>query len=227
MQAAVVLMRGASVAGKTKTKLNSHLKAEECAALDKAFLKDMNFKLLNLKKSCSKLELFLSYKPEQSPKIFAEVIAKDFIRIPQRGESCGEIMYNAVTEAYQKSKLPVVIVGSNFPLLATDTFTEAFAGLKERDIVIGPSVDGSYYLLGMKKPEESLFYFKDWRKQSILEKTIKAASQHNLKIHFLPEAAEINTFKELLRLRFELIGKNIDSNYLKNTRKIIDELFIY
>ncbi|SIQ80511.1 hypothetical protein [Halanaerobium kushneri] len=58
MQAAVVLMRGASVAGKTKTKLNSHLKAEECAALDKAFLKDMNFKLLNLKKVAQNWSFF-------------------------------------------------------------------------------------------------------------------------------------------------------------------------
>lgn len=177
MQAALVLMSRAPIAGKTKIRLESHLKAEECAELHKAFLKDR--------------------------------------------------IYNAAADAYQKSNLPVIITWSDLPLLDIDIFTEALAGLKERDIVIGPSDDGGYYLLGMKKPESSLFNFGDKINCSVLDKTIKEASRHNLKCHFLPEASAVDTFKELLELRAEIINKNIDSNYPQHTKDMLDQIFNY
>lgn len=227
MQASVVLMSRAPIAGKTKTRLESHLKAEECADLHRAFLKDINSKFLNLKKVYTRLDLYLSYTPPKNEKLFNDLIDNEFIRIPQSGKNLGERMYNAVTDAYQNSKLPVIITGSDLPLLNLDIFTEALAGLKERDIVIGPSKDGGYYLLGMKKPEKSLFDFENWGNQSILDKTIKEASRHNLKSHFLPEASDVDTFKELLDLRAKLLKKNSVSNYPENTKKIIDKIFDY
>lgn len=225
MQAALVLMSRAPVAGKTKTRLESHLKAEECAKLHKAFLRDINSKLINLKKIYSRLDLYLSYTPKDSQPLFSELIDPEFTRLPQRGENLGERMYNAVSEAYQKSNLPVIITGSDLPLLDIDIFTEALAGLKERDIVIGPSSDGGYYLLGMKKPESSLFAFNDWGGNSVLEKTIREARRHNLKSHFLPEVSDVDTFKELLELRAQLFDKKIDSDYLQNTRRVIGQIF--
>jgi hypothetical protein len=220
-------MSRAPIAGKTKTRLESHLKAEECADLHRAFLKDINSKFLNLKKVYTRLDLYLSYTPPKNEKLFNDLIDNEFIRIPQSGKNLGERMYNAVTDAYQNSKLPVIITGSDLPLLNLDIFTEALAGLKERDIVIGPSKDGGYYLLGMKKPEKSLFDFENWGNQSILDKTIKEASRHNLKSHFLPEASDVDTFKELLDLRAKLLKKNSVSNYPENTKKIIDKIFDY
>lgn len=222
-----MLMSRAPIAGKTKTRLESHLKAEECADLHRAFLKDINSKFLNLKKVYTRLDLYLSYTPPKNEKLFNDLIDNEFIRIPQSGKNLGERMYNAVTDAYQNSKLPVIITGSDLPLLNLDIFTEALAGLKERDIVIGPSKDGGYYLLGMKKPEKSLFDFENWGNQSILDKTIKEASRHNLKSHFLPEASDVDTFKELLDLRAKLLKKNSVSNYPENTKKIIDKIFDY
>lgn len=227
MQASLVLMSRAPIAGKTKTRLESHLTAEECADLHRAFLKDINSKFLNLKEVYSRLDLYLSYTPEVNQNLFKDIIDTDFIRIPQRGKNLGERMFNAVADAYQKSRLPVIITGSDLPLLALDIFTEALAGLKERDIVIGPSDDGGYYLLGMKKPEKSLFNFEGWGNQSVLERTIKEASRHNLKSHFLPEASDVDTFKELLDLRSKLININSDLNYPHNTKKIIDKIFAY
>jgi hypothetical protein len=79
----------------------------------------------------------------------------------------------------------------------------------------------------MKKPEKSLFNFEGWGNQSVLERTIKEASRHNLKSHFLPEASDVDTFKELLDLRSKLININSDLNYPHNTKKIIDKIFAY
>jgi len=227
LQAAVVLMSRAPVAGKTKTRLESHLKAEECAELHQAFLKDINSKFLNLKKMYSRLDLYLSYTPAESSDLFAEIIDEQFTRIPQRGQDLGERMYNAAVDAYQKSKLPVIITGSDLPLLDIDIFKEALAGLKERDIVIGPSADGGYYLIGMKKAEKFLFDFESWGNASVLEETIREASRHNLKSHFLPEVSDVDTFKELLELRAKLINKDIIANYPQHTKQLLDQIFSY
>lgn len=227
MQASVIIMSRAPIAGKTKTRLDSHLKDEECAELHKAFLKDINNKFLNLKKKHSRLDLYLSFTPGDSASLFAEIIDQEFTRIPQRGNDLGEKMYNSAADAYQKSGLPVIITGSDLPLLDIEIFTEALAGLKERDLVIGPSKDGGYYLIGMRKPQKMLFNFADWGSSSVLEKTIKEASRHNLKTHFLPEASDVDNFKELLQLRAELINRKVDSNYPQNTQEVIQEIFAY
>ncbi|MFP4021353.1 MAG: TIGR04282 family arsenosugar biosynthesis glycosyltransferase [Halanaerobium sp.] len=227
MQAALVLMSRAPVAGKTKTRLGSHLKAEECAELHKAFLKDINNKFLNLKKKYSRLDLYLSFTPEDTASLFSGIIDQEFTRIPQRGKNLGKKMYNAAADAYQNSKLPVIITGSDLPLLDIEIFTEALAGLKERDLVIGPSKDGGYYLIGMRKPKKMLFDFENWGHSSVLEKTIKEAGRHNLKTHFLPEASDVDNFKELLQLRAELLNRKVDSNYPQNTQAVIQEIFAY
>jgi len=227
LQAALVLMSRAPVPGKTKTRLESHLKAEECAELHQAFLKDINSKLLNLKKIYSRLDLYLSYTPAESSSLFAKIIDEEFTRIPQRGKNLGARMYNAVVDAYQKSKLPVIITGSDLPLLDIDIFKEALAGLKERDIVIGPSEDGGYYLIGMKKADKFLFDFEKWGNASVLEQTIREASKHNLKSHFLPEISDVDTFKELLELRSKLINKDGISNYPRHTKELLDQIFNY
>jgi len=227
LQAAVILMSRAPIAGKTKTRLDSHLKGEECAELHKAFLKDINNKFLNLKKIHSRLDLYLSFTPEDSTSLFSELIAPEFTRIPQRGKNLGERMYNSAADAYQKSGLPVIVTGSDLPLLDIEIFTEALAGLKEKDLVIGPSQDGGYYLIGMRKPQKILFDFDNWGRSSVLEKTIKKANRHNLKTHFLPEASDVDTFKELLKLRSELINRKSDSNYPQNTQNFIQKIFAY
>lgn len=227
MQAAVILMSRAPIPGKTKTRLESHLKKEECAELHKAFLKDINTKFLNLKKENNRIDLYLSFTPGKEETSFAGFISSDFTRIPQTGSDLGEKMYNALNDAYQLSDLPVIIIGSDLPLLDIEIFTEAFAGLKERDLVIGPSADGGYYLIGMKKPQKFLFNSGNWGNSNVLQQTIKEASRHNLKIHFLPEASDIDTFKELLQLRSELIKREVNLNYPKNTKAVIEKIFNY
>jgi len=227
LQAALVLMSRAPIPGETKTRLGSHLKDKECADLHQAFLKDMNSKLLNLQKVNPGVDLYLSFTPADSSSLFAEIIDDKFNRIPQRGKGLGAKMYNAFFDAYQKSNLPVLITGSDLPLLNIEILTEALAGLKERDLVIGPSSDGGYYLIGMKKPEKFIFDFKKWGNNSVLERTVREARKYDLKCHFLPEVNDIDTFKELLQLRSEIIKAKKDFNYLKNTKIIIEEIFKY
>jgi hypothetical protein len=169
----------------------------------------------------------LSFNPRDSELLFSEIIDAQFTRIPQQGKDLGEKMFNALNDAYQLSNLPVIITGSDIPLLNINVFTEAFAGLKERDLVIGPAVDGGYYLIGMKEPKKFIFNFKDWGNSDVLCRTIEEARKQNLKVHFLPEISDIDTFKELLQLRSKLKKQEINVNYPENTSAVIEKIFAY
>lgn len=225
MRAALVLMSRAPIPGKTKTRLQSHLKPEECAELHRAFLKDISNKLVNIKKQYKKLHLFLSYTPEGSENLFADLIGDNFNFIMQTGKDLGARMYNSISEAYNKSSEPVIITGSDLPSLPAEIITEAVAALKEKDIVIGPAADGGYYLIGMQRPHSFLFACNEWGSDSVLVKTLKSASEHNLKTHFLPEWYDVDTFNELLLFRDELLKIKKDRFYPEYSRAYLDKIF--
>lgn len=225
LKAALVLMSRAPIPGKTKTRLHSHLKPEECAELHRAFLKDISNKLENIKQQYQTLDLFLSYTPEGSEDLFTDLISDSFNLIIQDGKDLGERMYNSIIEAYNKTDEPVIITGSDLPSLPAEIITEAVAALKEKDIVIGPAVDGGYYLIGMQKPHPSLFTYNEWGSDSVLIKTLKSASEDNLKIHFLPEWYDVDTFNELLLFRDELLKIRKDSFYPEHSRFYLEKIF--
>jgi len=79
-------MSRAATSDQTKTRLESHLKKDECTELHQAVLKDLNFKLLNLKKNYSKIDLYLSFNPGESESLFSEIVDAQFTRIPQQGK---------------------------------------------------------------------------------------------------------------------------------------------
>lgn len=225
MKAALVLMSRAPIPGKTKTRLQSHLKPDECAELHRAFLKDISNKLENIKKQYQTLDLFLSYTPEGSENLFDDLIGDNFNLILQKGKDLGARMYNSISEAYSKTDEPVIVTGSDLPSLPAEIITEAVAALKEKDLVIGPAVDGGYYLIGMQTPHPFLFASNEWGSDLVLIKTLKLAAEHNLQIHFLPEWYDVDTFNELLLFRNELLKIRKDSFYPEHSRLFLDKIF--
>jgi hypothetical protein len=218
-------MSRAPIPGKTKTRLQSHLKPDECAELHRAFLKDISNKLENIKKQYQTLDLFLSYIPEGSENLFDDLIGDNFNLILQKGKDLGARMYNSISEAYSETDEPVIVTGSDLPSLPAEIITEAVAALKEKDLVIGPAVDGGYYLIGMQTPHPFLFASNEWGSDLVLIKTLKLAAEHNLQIHFLPEWYDIDTFNELLLFRNELLKIRKDSFYPEHSRLYLDKIF--
>jgi hypothetical protein len=70
--------------------------------------------------------------------------------------------------------------------------------LARHDVVIGPAVDGGYYLLGLKKAYKVLFQGISWGTGRVLEQTLKAAENNNLQVSFLPVKRDIDTWEDLI-----------------------------
>jgi hypothetical protein len=76
--------------------------------------------------------------------------------------------------------------------LTTQHLYEAFHALKNHDVVLGPSTDGGYWLIGMKKPAE-LFHGMEWGTSSVFEKTLAAATAEGLSAHVLSPLTDMDT----------------------------------
>jgi len=115
----------------------------------------------------------------------------------QKGNDLGERMQHAFEMAFKEGYEKVVIVGSDLFDLKSAHIENAFKALENHNLVIGPSLDGGYYLLGMKVLHPAVFKNKQWGTDSVLETTLKNLEQENVKL--LEALNDIDTFDDLQR----------------------------
>lgn len=124
---------------------------------------------------------------------------ENFEKRLQEGESLGNRMMAAFFELFQQGYSKVVIVGSDCPELTTFVIEDAFDKLDATDVVIGPSSDGGYYLLGLTQLIPELFKNKQWSTDTVLADTIKDTVNLRKVCLFLTELSDIDTADDLRR----------------------------
>lgn len=121
--------------------------------------------------------------------------ARLFEKKRQKGADLGKRMQHAFETAFEQGYQKVLIIGSDLFDLKSIHITTAFEALENHDLTIGPSLDGGYYLLGMKELYPAVFKNKKWGTDSILENTLKDLQQQNVKL--LEALNDIDTFEDL------------------------------
>lgn len=101
----------------------------------------------------------------------------------------------------------VVLIGSDSPTLPTRLIEGAFDVLQHNDIVLGPSCDGGYYLIGLKSHLPAMFSDIDWSTERVLQQTFDqiATSYPNLDVQLLEEWYDVDSLEDIRRLHAELI----------------------
>ena len=114
----------------------------------------------------------------------------------QSGSDFGEKMLNAFKIAFSQHQL-VVIIGSDCFELTSEIINLAFHKLGTFDAVLGPAMDGGYYLIGLKSVYPQLFQNKSWSSNSVLSETINTLKVLNLSFYLLPTLSDIDTINDL------------------------------
>lgn len=104
----------------------------------------------------------------------------------QAGACLGERMRNAFNEVFRKGYRKAVIIGTGCRSVTADLINQSFTLLEKSDVVIGPTRNGGYYLLGMKELHLSLFQNKEWTGDTVLQDTLADLESQGLKYHLLP-----------------------------------------
>ncbi len=206
---ALGVMTKAPQAGRVKTRLTPPLSAEEAAAMNTCFLRD-TASAISRTASQGKAQGVAVYTPAGSEAAYAEILPPDFVLVPQREGDFGERLLAATEDLLRLGFDSVCLIDSDSPTVPETVFGEAAQFLSERSdsVVLGPSDDGGYYLIGLKKPHRRLFERIDWSTEHVLEQTIAAAREIDLSVRLLPTWYDVDDRATLARLCQELFGAN-------------------
>ena len=123
-----------------------------------------------------------------------------FTKQVQQGKDLGARMADAFKTVLGNHDR-VVIIGSDCGDLTSDVIDRAFISLQETDIVIGPSIDGGYYLLGMNQDYPQLFDSIAWSTDQVFKTTLNRALSDHISITELIELSDIDNETDWLRYR--------------------------
>lgn len=224
MMKALILMTRVPIPGRTKTRLMKVLSGEECANLHKCFLLDL-FNVFEYIKD--DIDIFLTYTPEKSFKLMEDFIP-DYIQcFPQWGKDLGEKMFNAFQYLFNKGYSEIILMGADIPSIQPYDIRVSFMALGNNDIVLGPTVDGGYYLIGIHRPHKDLFQNKvKWGNKSVLEGTIDIANGLGLKTKLVSKLRDIDTKEDLFNFIMKSKYKLEDGNVIPyNTINYINSLW--
>jgi rSAM/selenodomain-associated transferase 1 len=225
---ALAVMTKAPRAGKVKTRLTPPLTPEEAAALNICFLRDTAAAIAQTvaERTARGIAVFT---PASANEAYADILPEEFDLVPQRGDGFGERLVCAAEDLLAIGFASVCLIDSDSPTVPQTAFSQAvdFLNRSEDSVVLGPSDDGGYYLIGLKKLHRSLFEGIDWSTDRVLEQTMHQARELNLPVHLLPTWYDVDDRATLQRLWRELFNSNGDvpSGFAApETRRFLDEL---
>ena len=115
----------------------------------------------------------------------------------QRGKDLGEKMQNAFADGFAQGITAIAIIGTDCPEIGEKQILAAFEALKTHDMVLGPALDGGYYLIALKQVFPELFDDIPWGTGEVLAKTQTIAAKLALKTAYLPKLADIDRPEDL------------------------------
>jgi rSAM/selenodomain-associated transferase 1 len=119
--------------------------------------------------------------------------------VAQEGADLGARMAAAFGHAFAAGASRAVLIGSDAPDLSRVHVATALAALADHDLVLGPSTDGGYYLIGLQRPWPRLFEGMPWSTPAVLEQTLDRAREMRLYVHRLGVLSDIDTLSDLRR----------------------------
>lgn len=200
--------------GAVKTRLIPALGAEKAAELYRSFLE----KTLQTGRSAGFEDIELWCYPDSDHPYFTSCRERfgAGLRV-QRGDDLGDRMWFALSQTLKKNRHGIII-GCDSPELSADDLITAVEKLEEGyDNVIGPSIDGGYYLLGSKRADRGLFSDIAWGTETVLSETRERIRELNLRCYDLRELWDIDRPEDLKRWERENrkwdMGQEINTKY--------------
>jgi uncharacterized protein len=224
---ALGVMTKAPQPGKVKTRLTPPLTPEEAAQLNTCFLRDLSVSILQAGGQ-SPAKGVAVYTPRGAETSYANILPEDFILLPQRAGDFGARLISAAEDLFAVGFGSVCLINSDSPTVPAESFAEAAIELANPGdrVILGPSKDGGYYLIGLKRMHRRLFEEIDWSTDRVCQQTKDRATELHLPIHELATGLDVDDATTLSDLCEELFaaGREARSNLAQHTRTFLREI---
>ena len=197
------------VPGRVKTRLAEQFGPDAAAQLYRNFVTDILATLRSLG-----VNVRIVFTPADSKERFQQWLGEEYSYLAQAGRDLGQRMKNALSQAFSEGLDRVVVIGSDSPDLPGKYLELAFGALDTNDVVIGPSSDGGYYLIGFTGntflPEA--FEQISWSSDKVLAQTVKIVKQHEHSLYLLPQWHDVDTLSDVK----SFLRRNENSRFTKS-----------
>ncbi|PYQ25543.1 MAG: hypothetical protein DMF81_01985 [Acidobacteria bacterium] len=194
--------------GAAKTRLVPELGAEAAAELYRALADEEIRRTVPRRGEYSRLFFFAPAEARGA----MEAWLPGEVLLPQTGTDLGARMAEAFEQVFRRGARRAAVIGSDVPWLSRRLVAGAFSALAEHDVVIGPTVDGGYYLLALDRSRPELFEGIAWSTPSVRAATAERAAALGLRVRMLEELPDIDTLADVRaqwgKLR-PLLGKRV------------------
>ena len=195
----LVIMAKAPKPGMVKTRLTESLPSPAVTALYRCFLEDT----LALAKSLSSVEVAVMC-PESDQDELAHLVGNTVQVVAQKGEGLTAGLTSVFRHFTAASRQRVIAFNSDSPHLAPSVLDSAFEILATHDVVVGPTHDGGYYLVGAKAAYPSLFEGDGMGTGSALDRLLTRTKVLELSTGLTEAFYDIDVAKDLILLAREL-----------------------
>ena len=228
MKTCVIVFAKNPIPNQVKTRLVPPLSPEQAATLYTAFLTDWCEALAEL----SDVDLVIAYTPKDAHPDLQALIGDDAIYIPQIGAGLGERLTSATEWAVEHGWTKILLVGSDSPTLPISYISEALTLLDSRNIVIGPSTDGGYYLIGFSVETLATtvpHVFEDiaWSTAEVFQQTVRRIHSVEATLGLLSPWYDIDTAEDLAFLHAHIAAMRLadDTVQAVRTESLLAKLF--
>ena len=184
--------------GKVKTRLTTHCSPEAAAELYRAFVLDS----VALLAASSAERKVVAFAPADGAADLLQLLGNGVEMVAQPELDLGKRMDWAMRWCFSQGADRALVIGSDSPSLPSDCIDQALALLADRDVVLGPSTDGGYYLVGQRQPDSGIFADIDWSTGAVLQQTLSRLQGAELGL--LPVWYDVDTPEEAGFLRVHL-----------------------
>ena len=228
MKTCVIVFAKNPIPNEVKTRLIPPLSPEQAATLYAAFLTDWCEILAEL----SDVDLVIAYTPAAAQPDLQALIGDDAIYIPQVGTDLGERLTSATQWAAEHGWTKILLVGSDSPTLPISYISQALTLLDSRNIVIGPSTDGGYYLIGFSVETLATtipHVFEDiaWSTAEVFQQTVARIHAAEATLGLLPPWYDIDRAEDLAFLHTHISAMRLagDTVQAVRTESLLTKLF--
>lgn len=185
-----------------KSRMHAALTPDLATLLYRCFLLDC----LDAVAGLAGVDPVLAFTPAAGRARMEALAPSGFRLVAQEGAGLGERMSNLLAGLIADGHPAALVMGSDLPTLPMDYVAEGAETLARgaADVVVGPTEDGGYYLIGLRRRQAALFTDVPWGTDQVCEITLERARRLGLRAHVLPEWFDVDTEADLRRLAIDL-----------------------
>lgn len=205
--AAVGIICKTPQAGGSKTRMAPVLGLSGAAELATCFFKDVAAAINGVPEDLGRRG-YAVYSPAGSEDALRKLIPADFGLLCRKDANLGVVLEGATAELLALGHDCAILVNGDSPTLPSEAIAQTISALRRpgERIVLGPALDGGYYLIGMTRVHSAVFHDIPWSTPDVLTATLRQAGQAGIAVERLPMWYDIDELESLKILIDEFKG---------------------